>query len=57
MPKIDAVKELELFSGVNRSHHTSIKELLVRSMGHKRPSPRAVCCGNPNGLPMVRTTG
>lgn len=33
MPKIDAVKELELFSGVNRSHHRLHKGMPVAGCG------------------------
>lgn len=37
MPKIDAVKELELFSGVNRSHHRLHKGMPVAGCGPPKP--------------------
>lgn len=53
MPKIDAVRELQLFLGVNRSHHRLHKGAPVAGCGPPRLLPQAMCYGKPNRLPVV----
>lgn len=53
MPKIDAVRELELFSGVNRSHHRLHKGTPVAGCGPPWLLPQAMPYGNQTGLPVV----